>query len=187
MLTTHAEALWFQPSAERSFLFTAPYSLRRNGENCHSELPRRAGSLHALHLSVLRVPAGIWYDVKLSVDLAFAARRAGWAQAFSQFIATLGLLAVIGAMSASVNLVPFTAEAYITAAYWFTASTSFANPTVTHRVNAEQDVFWDWSYRCAHWLAIPGFHRHGPAFSLACSTDGRACPARNSHQSRGRT
>src|SRR5437879_1118524 len=57
--------------------------------------------------------------------------RAGSAQAFSEFIATFGLLAVIWGTSARANLVPFAVGAYITAAYWFTASTSFANPAGT--------------------------------------------------------
>jgi glycerol uptake facilitator-like aquaporin len=57
--------------------------------------------------------------------------RAGSAQAFSEFVATFGLLAVIWGTSARASLVPFAVGAYITAAYWFTASTSFANPAVT--------------------------------------------------------
>jgi glycerol uptake facilitator-like aquaporin len=57
--------------------------------------------------------------------------RAGSAQAFSEFIATFGLLAVIWGTMSRANLVPFAVGAYITAAYWFTASTSFANPAVT--------------------------------------------------------
>jgi glycerol uptake facilitator-like aquaporin len=58
--------------------------------------------------------------------------RTGPAQVFSEFIATFGLLAVIWGCSRrrSAN-VPFAVAAYITAAYWFTASTSFANPAVT--------------------------------------------------------
>jgi glycerol uptake facilitator-like aquaporin len=57
--------------------------------------------------------------------------RAGSAQAFSEFVATFGLLAVIGGTSGRASLAPFAVGAYITAAYWFTASTSFANPAVT--------------------------------------------------------
>jgi glycerol uptake facilitator-like aquaporin len=58
--------------------------------------------------------------------------RAGGSQAFSEFIATFGLLAVIwGCVRARPLSVPFAVGAYITAAYWFTASTSFANPAVT--------------------------------------------------------
>ncbi|HEX3469581.1 MAG TPA: MIP/aquaporin family protein [Silvibacterium sp.] len=58
--------------------------------------------------------------------------RSGPPQAFSEFVATFGLLAVIwgGARQRS-SAVPFAVGAYITAAYWFTASTSFANPAVT--------------------------------------------------------
>lgn len=58
--------------------------------------------------------------------------RAGGSQLFSEFIATFGLLAVIwGCSRARLSAVPFAVGAYITAAYWFTASTSFANPAVT--------------------------------------------------------
>ncbi|HEV7797051.1 MAG TPA: MIP/aquaporin family protein [Pyrinomonadaceae bacterium] len=58
--------------------------------------------------------------------------RAGMAQMFSEFIATFGLLAVIwGCVRFRSQAVPFAVAAYITAAYWFTASTSFANPAVT--------------------------------------------------------
>ena len=58
--------------------------------------------------------------------------RAGGAQAFSEFVATFGLLAVIwGCARTRSTVVPFAVGAYITAAYWFTASTSFANPAVT--------------------------------------------------------
>jgi glycerol uptake facilitator-like aquaporin len=58
--------------------------------------------------------------------------RAGSAQIFSEFIATFGLLSVIwGCLRLRGTMVPFAVGAYITAAYWFTASTSFANPAVT--------------------------------------------------------
>ena len=58
--------------------------------------------------------------------------RGGAAQAFSEFVATFGLLAVIwGCSRTRPAAVPFAVGAYITAAYWFTASTSFANPAVT--------------------------------------------------------
>jgi glycerol uptake facilitator-like aquaporin len=58
--------------------------------------------------------------------------RAGGAQLFSEFIAAFGLLAVIrGCARFQPQVVAFAVGAYITAAYWFTASTSFANPAVT--------------------------------------------------------
>jgi glycerol uptake facilitator-like aquaporin len=64
----------------------------------------------------------------------FASRhaRSGSAQLFSEFIATFGLMTVIwGCARVHSAAVPFAVGAYITAAYWFTASTSFANPAVT--------------------------------------------------------
>jgi glycerol uptake facilitator-like aquaporin len=58
--------------------------------------------------------------------------RAGGAQLFSEFIATFGLLSVIwGCARLRSSAVPFAVGAYITGAYWFTSSTSFANPAVT--------------------------------------------------------
>jgi glycerol uptake facilitator-like aquaporin len=58
--------------------------------------------------------------------------RGGPAQLLSEFIATFGLLCVIWGCSRSrPESVPFAVGSYITAAYWFTASTSFANPAVT--------------------------------------------------------
>lgn len=58
--------------------------------------------------------------------------RAGFPQVFSEAIATFGLLSVIwGCARRRSAAVPFAVGAYITAAYWFTASTSFANPAVT--------------------------------------------------------
>jgi glycerol uptake facilitator-like aquaporin len=58
--------------------------------------------------------------------------RAGAAQLFSEFVATFGLLCVIwGCARLRSSAVPFAVGAYITGAYWYTASTSFANPAVT--------------------------------------------------------
>jgi glycerol uptake facilitator-like aquaporin len=58
--------------------------------------------------------------------------RSGAAQIFSEFVATFGLLCVIwGCSRTRSSAVPFAVAGYITAAYWFTASTSFANPAVT--------------------------------------------------------
>jgi len=58
--------------------------------------------------------------------------RSGSAQVFSEFVATFGLVCVIwGSSRLKPTAVPFAVGAYITAAYWFTASTSFANPAVT--------------------------------------------------------
>ena len=58
--------------------------------------------------------------------------RTGFAQLLSEFVATFGLFAVIwGCGRHRPTAVPFAVGAYITAAYWFTTSTSFANPAVT--------------------------------------------------------
>jgi glycerol uptake facilitator-like aquaporin len=59
--------------------------------------------------------------------------RQGPAQLLSEFVATFGLLSIIWGCSRlrSSTAVAFAVGAYITAAYWFTASTSFANPAVT--------------------------------------------------------
>jgi len=72
--------------------------------------------------------------VMFETPLFFASQhaRSGLPQAFSEFVATFGLLAVIwGCARLRSSTVPFAVAAYITAAYWFTASTSFANPAVT--------------------------------------------------------
>ena len=58
--------------------------------------------------------------------------RSGFAQWLSEAVATFGLMGVVVAVGrARAALVPFAVAAYIVAAYWFTASTSFANPAVT--------------------------------------------------------
>ncbi len=68
----------------------------------------------------------------LPVFFASTHVRSGAAQMFSEFVATFGLLSVIwGCVRARPSSVPYAVGAYITAAYWFTASTSFANPAVT--------------------------------------------------------
>ena len=58
--------------------------------------------------------------------------RTGGAQWLSEFVATFGLLTVIfGGLRWRPDSIPMLVGLYITAAYWFTASTSFANPAVT--------------------------------------------------------
>lgn len=66
--------------------------------------------------------------------LLFASQhvRTGGAQWWSEFVATFGLVGVIiGCSRSRPAVTPFAVAAYITAAYWFTSSTSFANPAVT--------------------------------------------------------
>jgi glycerol uptake facilitator-like aquaporin len=74
--------------------------------------------------------AHLMFDLPL---LEFAIKpRTGPAQWFAEFVATFGLIITILAVSRfKSEAIPFAVGLYITAAYWFTASTSFANPAVT--------------------------------------------------------
>lgn len=66
------------------------------------------------------------------VFFASAHERSGPGQLLGELVATFGLLSVIwGCARKQPKAVPFAVGAYITAAYWFTSSTSFANPAVT--------------------------------------------------------
>jgi glycerol uptake facilitator-like aquaporin len=84
---------------------------------------------------VLGALAGVLIAHAMFGEPAFSASehvRAGAAQWLSEFVATFGLLSVIwGVSRRNRAATPFAVGAYITAAYWFTASTSFANPAVT--------------------------------------------------------
>ena len=89
-----------------------------------------------LAAQILGAFAGVAAAHLMFVEPLFSASqhaRSGGAQLFSEFVATFGLLSVIwGCVRVrSSSAVPFAVGAYITAAYWFTASTSFANPAVT--------------------------------------------------------
>jgi glycerol uptake facilitator-like aquaporin len=67
--------------------------------------------------------------------------RSGFGQLAGELVATFGLIAVIrGSSRAGGSTTPFAVAAYITAAYWFTSSTSFANPAVT-LARAASDTF----------------------------------------------
>ncbi|HEX8566827.1 MAG TPA: MIP/aquaporin family protein [Pyrinomonadaceae bacterium] len=73
-------------------------------------------------------------NVMFELPLFFASGkiRTGSAQVLSEFLASFGLLAVIlSVVKFRVSVAPFAVAAYITSAYWFTSSTSFANPAVT--------------------------------------------------------
>jgi glycerol uptake facilitator-like aquaporin len=78
---------------------------------------------------------GVWathYIFELPVFMTSHHARTGGPQWVSEGIATLGLLSVIfGCAKARPSAVPYAVGGYITAAYWFTSSTSFANPVVT--------------------------------------------------------
>ena len=67
--------------------------------------------------------------------------RSGFGQVAGEFTATFGLVAVIwGCSRTRATATPFAVAAFITAAYWFTSSTSFANPAVT-LARAASDTF----------------------------------------------
>jgi glycerol uptake facilitator-like aquaporin len=78
---------------------------------------------------------GVWIaHVMFELPILQASRhvRTGVPQWVSETVATAGLLGVIfGSSKTRPGAVPFAVGAYITAAYWFTSSTSFANPAVT--------------------------------------------------------
>ena len=86
-------------------------------------------------VQVIGAILGVWaahmmFD--MSILQVSSTDRTGIAQWFSEIIATFGLLFVIfGGISSNREAVPTLVALYITGAYWFTSSTSFANPAVT--------------------------------------------------------
>ncbi|MCP4073467.1 MAG: aquaporin family protein [Hyphomicrobiales bacterium] len=74
--------------------------------------------------------AHVMFDNPL-IDLSTTVRT-GLGQWVGEFVATFGLVGtILGSLKARPKAVPFAVGLYITAAYWFTSSTSFANPAVT--------------------------------------------------------
>lgn len=97
-------------------------------------LPARDAALY-LGAQVAGAVLGVWlahamFDVELW--MLSTKVRAGPAQLLSEVVATFGLVLVIATVSRSrPTAVPLAVGLYISSAYWFTASTSFANPAVT--------------------------------------------------------
>lgn len=98
------------------------------------EMVWRTAALY-MAVQVAGAIAGVWaahlmFEMPL---LQVAAKiRTGPAQWFSEFVAAFGLLLTIfGCIARAPQATPYAVGLYITAAYWFTASTSFANPAVT--------------------------------------------------------
>jgi len=93
------------------------------------------GTLYTASQVVGAVSGVILANAMFELPLIFASQkvRTGPAQWLSEFVATFGLIFVIAAAARirSKFAVPAAVGAYISAAYWFTASTSFANPAVT--------------------------------------------------------
>lgn len=107
-----------------------------------------------------------------SLFFASVHARSGAPQLLSEFVATFGLLTVIWSCARSrAASVPYAVGAYITAAYWFTASTSFANPAVT-LARAASDTFAG-----IRPMDIPGFIAAQLAGGLAATLLSRwLCP-----------
>src|SRR5439155_12104209 len=84
---------------------------------------------------VVGAPLGVLLAHAMFGEAALTASthaRAGVGQLASEVVATFGLVSVIGACARTrPPAAPFAVGAYITSAYWFTASTAFANPAVT--------------------------------------------------------
>jgi len=94
--------------------------------------------LQSLQYAVVQVLGGVTGAVAAHLMFGLAPitishhARNGPAQFLSELIATFGLVCVVWGCSRSrPEAVPYAVGAYITAAYWFTSSTSFANPAVT--------------------------------------------------------
>ncbi|UZW54155.1 aquaporin family protein [Sphingobium sp. JS3065] len=94
-------------------------------------------STTALHVAAQFVGAatGVWMAHAMFAEPLMQISpklRDGPAQGFSEFVATFGLIGtILGTERSRPAFVPLAVGLYITAAYWFTASTSFANPAVT--------------------------------------------------------
>ena len=106
---------------------TLAFALRR-------EIGRTAALLY-VGAQVVGAIAGVWAAhlmFELNVLQASTAVRTGSAQWFAECVATFGLvLTIFGTLRWGTKTVAASVGLYITAAYWFTASTSFANPAVT--------------------------------------------------------
>jgi glycerol uptake facilitator-like aquaporin len=96
---------------------------------------RRGEALAFIPAQILGGLLGVWLaHLMFAVPVLemSAKARDGLGQGVSEFVATFGLIAtILGARRFRADTVPVAVGLYITAAYWFTASTSFANPAVT--------------------------------------------------------
>jgi len=111
----------FNPAVSLAFAMRRELTWRMAGAYVVAQLLGAVLGVYAAH-AMFAQP--IW---QVSAKL-----RDGPSQAFSEFVATFGLIATIfGTLRFRQAATPATVSLYIVAAYWFTASTSFANPAVT--------------------------------------------------------
>lgn len=135
----------FNPAVTLAFLWRGEISARLAAAYIAVQIPAAVIGVWAAHLM---------FDLPI-LQISSTAHRTGLAQWSSEIIATFGLLFVIfGGLKARPDAVPTLVALYITGAYWFTASTSFANPAVTI-ARSLTDTFAG---------IFPG---HAPAFILA--------------------
>ena len=88
-----------------------------------------------LAVQVIGAVAGVWLAHAMFAEPIWQVStklRAGPAQGLAEFVATFGLIgAILGSLRFRAEATPWIVGLYIASAYWFTASTSFANPAVT--------------------------------------------------------
>jgi len=98
------------------------------------EADRRSAALYVV-AQIAGAVIGVWAAHVMFAEPVFQIStklRAGPAQGFAEFIATFGLIGtILATQRARPEFTPAAVGLYITSAYWFTASTSFANPAVT--------------------------------------------------------
>ncbi|MGB0505308.1 MAG: aquaporin [Pikeienuella sp.] len=101
-------------------------------------LKREISAMEGISYVLVQIAGGILgvFAAHLMFDLtvvqASTTARTGNAQWFAEFVATFGLVfTILATLRARPDAVPMAVGLYITSAYWFTASTSFANPAVT--------------------------------------------------------
>jgi glycerol uptake facilitator-like aquaporin len=94
----------------------------------------RDGAIYVL-VQIAAGIIGVWIAHAMFAEpilMLSTTARFGFGQWLAEAVATFGLVAtILGCLRHRADAIPYAVGLYITAAYWFTASTSFANPAVT--------------------------------------------------------